>query len=703
MNTIPPPIRYARSRYSERWYDTDQVALVTDPGGDTRLLRLPSVRASAGHPPGTPGASGLALDDNCGLYVADTTGSRIVRIGLDCPTTSELPGRQTHCTASMIVGPTGLAIGAHGWLYAATSDGHILVFSTPQMSMRDMWSGFASPVAVACHDDAVIVVDRGTGRVTRYSATGLPDAAFNAALAAPGGPADPRAVAIDDGGTIYIADAASGSVLRYNWSGAPAGPAIATPTQPTALAVGGGVLYVGDAASGHVLCYAVPGGDALGPVLGYDDPVTALAVGDGDLLIKPGLDRAYVVAALDSAYASSGRLMTGPLDAGLDSVWTRASADAIVPDRTSVSLDWYLDAIPNPAIIDWNRAPATDVMLPGGRFLWLRVTAATADATVSPTLTQLQARTGGAEYLDHLPLVYRQDPDQPGLTEALLDTLDPLAFPTGDLAYLQAMYARTPPQGPFLPRLLELVRSQLGDLEMVVGDLPALFDPATAPAASLGWLASWLGFELPPRLRDGEHPDEVRQLLLQLFDRYRWRGTPRGVSDMVELFAGVRPRIFEEYRARPLWLLGDVPLGFGTGLPDRDLEGVLVGSSVVGETGPEDPDTLGAAVFASTAHRFDVIVPPHCGLDDGTRRLITSVVAAERPAHTAFHVCFTEPRMRVGLQARVGVDAIVARGPDPMALGDVAILGLDSRLADAPPESIGAVGSGRLGIDTRTG
>ncbi|HKF74947.1 MAG TPA: hypothetical protein VKF59_02300, partial [Candidatus Dormibacteraeota bacterium] len=145
-------------------------------------------------------------------------------------------------------------------------------------------------------------------------------------------------------------------------------------------------------------------------------------------------------------------------------------------------------------------------------------------------------------------------------------------------------------------------------------------------------------------------------------------------------------------RARPLLVLDRTPLGFGSGLPDRDLEGVLVGEATVGETGPEDPATFGAAAFDSTAHRFTVLVPPAPGLD---RALVTSVVEAEKPAHTAFHVCFVRPAMRVGLQARVGLDAIVAGAPAPMALDQAAALGVDSRLAGA------GAGARRVGIDTR--
>ena len=266
------------------------------------------------------------------------------------------------------------------------------------------------------------------------------------------------------------------------------------------------------------------------------------------------------------------------------------------------------------------------------------------------------------------------------------------------------MYTRTPEEGDIISRLLELVRSQLGDLELSIADLAGMFDPATAPASFLSWLASWMAFDLPPRLLDGAHPDEVRQILLGLAPLYRRRGTPRGVRDFVELYGRVRPQIFEEFNARPVWVLGVTLLGFGTGLPDRDLEGILVGDSVVGETGPEDATTLGYAAFGSTAHRFSMLVPPAAGLDDANRNLIQHVVETEKPAHTAFHICFVQPAMQVGFQARVGLDAMVAREPASVALDETATLGVDTRLSGAPAGASGAVGRhGQVGIDTRLG
>lgn len=63
------------------------------------------------------------------------------------------------------------------------------------------------------------------------------------------------------------------------------------------------------------------------------------------------------------------------------------------------------------------------------------------------------------------------------------------------------------------------------------------------------------------------------------------------------------------------------------------------------------------------------------------------MIDSERPAHTSYHLCVVEPRMRVGYQARLGVDAIVAdrHEPDP---GDAAREG-GLPLGGDPPGRLG--------------
>lgn len=704
MNLIPLPVRYAVARSGESWPEVTLDGLESNPTGDLLLRRLPGLLLPSIAPPGMVAPSGLALDCECGLYVADAADDRIIRFGLDCGTELALPGEISHGVPGVVKAPAGLCVGPHQWLFVANGDGRVLVFTTPALALRDAWLGFQQPAYLACHEQSVLVVDVGALRLLRFDARGVPDANFNTALLPPNGPPDPGAIAVAADGTIYVADRAGGGVWPFTWAGASAGAQIALGNQADALAVWDHVMYLADAGSGEVRLFSLPDGQLLGSVGAFQGPVSALAVDDRSLFVKPGLDSAYLTATLASWYRASGSLQMGPVDAGKQTVWARAAASCAVPDLTGAELAWYTDSNPSPGSIAWQVAPSLDLLVPGDRYLWLRLTLSSRNPQASPTLSQLQAQTSGGSYLDYLPYVYSRDPNRSGFSKLVLDQADPAQFEPGDLDYLRLLYSRSPVEGNQISRFLDLARSQLGDLEQTIDDLSRNFDPATAPADLLEWLSSWLAFDLPARLLDGRHVDQVRRLLLGLVALYWRRGTRRGVADFVEIYSGVRPHLFEDFRQRPLWILGETALGFGTGMADRGAEGMLVGEAIVGETGPADPASIGSALFAATAHHFAVVVPPSPSANDATRSLITAVVEAERPAHTAFHICFIQPTLKVGVQARVGLDAIVAREPAPIALDEGAILGIDTRLAGPPVGAAGAVGRhDQVGIDTRLG
>ena len=321
---------------------------------------------------------------------------------------------------------------------------------------------------------------------------------------------------------------------------------------------------------------------------------------------------------------------------------------------------------------DWTPASAPDLLLDGERFLWIRITlerlGPVPAGTTSPSLAEVRAQTEGETYLDYLPLVYAR---------AASD---------------------------FLRRLLALARSELGDLEDALDQLPRRFDIATAPAATLPALAGWQAFPVPPRLARPEAASELRAVLAALPELYLVRGTPHGVARLVEICTKVRPLVFESFRTRGAWMLdGSAALGFDTALPASAPDGIVLGASVVGASAPEDPETFARAVFDTDAHRFTVAAPAGL-LRAEDRGHIGAVLDSEKPAHTQYHLCLWEPRFRVGVQARVGMDAIVAGPHEGLALDEGARLGLDTRISDEPTGSPGALGRrARLGVDTVVG
>jgi phage tail-like protein len=424
--------------------------------------------------------------------------------------------------------------------------------------------------------------------------------------------------------------------------------------------------------------------------------VTALAIdpANNDLLIKTGLDDTYQRCPAGAAYASQGHIVAGPFDAGVGLEWYRAACEAYVPRGTAVLFEIaQLSTAASPAPAEWVAALAPDTLLatvlPTGpppatrRFLWLRATLTTRDPLVSPLLRNLRAETAGEDYRDYLP----------------------------------ALYQRADEPGRFLDRFLALARTELAAVEEAIDAMPQAFLPDFAPASEHSWLAEWLGLDLPEVATD----EQRRQLIARAATLYRRRGTPAAIAEFVEIYTGVRPGIVEAFTTRGLWVL-DVSshLDFDTALPASDPVGLVVpdpanplttsagccatpvGSAVVGASGPLPVEDLGTPLFTDTAHRFTVYLPAYRATQSAILAEVRRVIEAEKPAHTGYELCLIGADMRVGLQARVGIDTIVGGPPEPQRLNEF-LLGL-SGVLPPPLGNVARVGqSARVGHETRLG
>jgi phage tail-like protein len=660
----PDTVRYALLRADGRWGDVVLDGLEVLPDGTLELRRVPAVAPPHLDPQGPAARSGLALDRRCGLYVVDTAGRRLVRDALDCPERHILDG-------GTFQEPAGVCVGPFGWVFVAdAAAGRVLVLSTPELSVRDTWSGgLSQPVGVAPDDGrGVYVLDAALQRVLRFDPFGTPDADFAALVVPPEAPASPQAIAAAADGALFVAGGPGEGVLRFSPSGASAGPALAPGTSPQALAVGGEILYAADAAMGEILVVSIPDGDVLGAVSGFRGPVTALAAdAEGRVYVKPGADDSYLVAQPRAGRVGRGTLVTtAPLDAGEEAVWLRATADADAPAGTRVLLDVAADA-PGKGP-SWERAAAPDTLLERSRYVSLRVTLTGIDGA-SPALRQVRVETPGDSYFQYLPAVYSRDPEA--------------AKPLGSL--------------------LAIAKAELGDLEGEIALLPRRFRAATASGADLERLAYLLALPVPETAR-GAGPIALRAVLDEVEQLYASRGTPRGLRRALEIYAEAEATVLEEFDARGVWRLDAAALDFDTRVASTSVDGLVVGSAAVGASGPEAAEAWGSALFADTAHRFSVVLPAADAASEEARRRVRATIEREKPAHASYHLCFPEPRLRVGLQSHVGLDAIVAGRAEGLRLDAGARLGLDSRTAEEPEGAPAAVGRhGRVGVDALLG
>jgi phage tail-like protein len=331
---------------------------------------------------------------------------------------------------------------------------------------------------------------------------------------------------------------------------------------------------------------------------------------------------------------------------------------------------------------EWRAIPYDigDAFLGGPPQLYLWVGAVLlGDRTSSPALSQIRIEYNHDSYLLNLPEIYRE------------------ASPCCD----------------FLLRFLSLFESFFDEPEAAVAGLPRLFDPQTAPAAILPWLAGWLALELPGDLDEAGR----RKAIGQAFANYALRGTARGLQQAVQDSTGVQVVIEEPILNAAWWRLPvlsqscPVPasgpqwqngtnsvLGFTTGLASSAPQGAVVGTtSVLDQSTLITDDQLGAPLFDAFAYRFSVLVyrgEIECA---GQLAAVTSVVESGKPAHTPSHLCVVGPKMRVGFQARLGIDTVVAGPPQPTRLGIADGSTQGFVLAGERP---GIIGQSRVGENT---
>ena len=84
------------------------------------------------------------------------------------------------------------------------------------------------------------------------------------------------------------------------------------------------------------------------------------------------------------------------------------------------------------------------------------------------------------------------------------------------------------------------------------------------PEDMLSWIARWMNFTLDP-----SWPIERRrELVKSAIELYKWRGTRRGLQRYLEVYAGVKPDIFEDIGGFSLdehsWLEENTFIGEGS-------------------------------------------------------------------------------------------------------------------------------------------
>jgi len=319
-----------------------------------------------------------------------------------------------------------------------------------------------------------------------------------------------------------------------------------------------------------------------------------------------------------------------------------------------------------------------------------------------------------------------------GQTTPRLETLR-IEYPRISLRrYLPRAFGPDPVSSDFADRLLGIFDQGFRSVESEIDRQADLFDARSAPATSpvpgvpdmLTWLASWIGVTF-----DRAWPVARRRHLLMMAARlYPCRGTLPGMRRALLLFLGLdtlavkrraascappcapKPRewqppplILEHWKIRR-WLylgagrLGDAAVLWGQSIIDRSQ---LNDNAQAGVT---RLDTSGAATldpFNADAYAFTVFVPGGLARTAQQKASVRRLIDQERPAWTQAKLRFVLPRMRIGIQASVGFDAVVGCWPEGVLLND-ARLGKATVLSAAPSVDRGPrVGRSRIGAGMR--
>jgi phage tail-like protein len=679
--------------------------------GALRLMPVPRLdgvlppqleRLASAQPPG-----GVAIDEEGTIYFSDPAHALIRRID-GCfgqvEATPCIGGKGSDAT--QMREPAAVLVARHRRaLYVADAGNHrVQVFDTGTMVPIEILDGFERPVSIALDEDGnLYVVDTEAKRVDRFSIAGDRVPAFWEMVHASGRVAEPLAVACGRRGEeefVYLLDGQTHNICIFSAEGLTE-EAETTISGARVFAVVDGILYVGDPERRRI---AVLRRDRAGVykfaghAAGYEGPVAALASDRaGGLLVSPGCCVAPLRLRIDQSFRPEGWLWSGAITVdAIKHFWNRLHADIALPADAHVQFFVHAGAAnaapPSPGTDGHFAAPWRAVGDDVGDFflsfadkrqeaLWIGARF-TNDGHATPVLSQARLDFDQASYLPQLPEIYREK-DWAANAPTLLKADD----------------------GNFLLRYVSLFESFFDEFETRIQDLPALVDPAAAPSDALPWLASFLALPLP----EVESDDAQREAIAGAYARYARRGTVEGLREALRAEAGVRAWIDEPLQAMGWWSMpalstsckageagswvdgGDSILGFNTVLASAEPQGAVVGTTATLDGSQLiAQEEFGTPLFDAAAYRFVVRLYARELACAGKLEQVRAIVEREKPAHTQYELCVIDAGIRVGWQARLGIDTLLGGALAPGRLGESALV------LDGQPRA-------KLGIDSRLG
>lgn len=666
--------------------------------------------------------SALALGGHNDLLVADAATDLIKRIDLATGSVQTLAGVGGKGDEPRRLNqPRGVAAYASGAIIVSDTANHrVQVFSPYAQTLTKLWGAtnalgrpapgrglkeFRRPWAVRVDECGnAYIIDRDNRRIQRiaFDGTSLPALGEGYLI-------NPTRLAIGPGGLVAVVDQNPDTVAGQRldtvlvFSPKRKMPrTIFDVQEPRSVAFDDeGRLYIGDGIG--LLHVFVP------------DPEAALKyrlVGAGDTNVTGEIvdlvwDRAHGLLAIireqfngirqrlwkinpAGAFAQEGTLITRALDSRIEQCrWHRVELDAAIPEGTSIQIDSYTsdssaaeEIVTSPDFKGWQSGylagddnPDCLVQSGPGQFLWLRLRFRS-NGLVAPVVRRIKVYFPRDSYLKYLPSVYQED------EESRL----------------------------FLDRFLSIFQTEFDNFDRKIDEAWQLFDPDTVADQHLDYLASWVGLSYPPEwiVDDPQQLLKKRELLKRAIQAHRRRGTADGIEQAVTDYGGVHfAKVLEHYRLRRWPALSvAAPLDGSVKLWSRDFYKRLQLTSysqigyfrLIGHPEPMmEPFDWGA-------HQFTVFFPASPYQVSEIEQNVARVVEREKPVHTQATLCPVLPRLRVGVQATVGVDAVVG-SVSHMVLNQMSTLNYDTILGCSAQEhqlrDLGTAVRPRTGLTTK--
>lgn len=632
----------------------------------------------------------LAADSNGRVFVMDGVTNRVTILNMSTSRTSRIEAfgrvgsevRRFKKPQSLTVLPSGaIAI-------ADTGNGRVQLFSGPPYVLLRVWGQAEmsmKPVAVASdHCGVTYIADEQSHSILRVSPIGEWLEPIGAGVLT-----NPVELAVARDGTVAVVDGigVTASIVIFPPGGAKP-ITLSLVKLPLSLAFDdSGNLYAGTANA--IIAKLQPdtsqsSGWSLGGegVSDYDGSIAKVTwAGEFGIVAilnstMPGIAPRLLSMDPAGAYQTFVSFKTNPLDSNIDAcTWHRVRIMGTVPAGTSVSIS----SCTSDDTVNWSPVQPCAVLRdknldclvqsPPGQFLRLAFTLQST-GTHTPRIQGIEVYFPRQSYLQYLPSVF-QDDDESRL---------------------------------FLDRFLSIFQTTFDDIDHRLDNLWQVFDPLMTHASTFPWLAAWLALPVDPEMK----LPQQRDLLKNAFSTYLIRGTVQGLEQLIQAYTGVEKiRILEHFKARN-WTFLRVSGGLNEGarLWSRNFYARLeLGvQSTVGEFRLTNAPAPASEPYDWGANQFTVLFPANPYTVSDTAAAIQTVLDREKPAHTQAFLSPVFPRLRVGVQATLGVDAYVGKA-NAMILGKLATLNYDAVLArsqsDRETQALGLSPYPRLGEDAR--